>query len=1072
MQKHMNIRQTIAAAALAAVASLSLHAQADVDIDSLMAKMTLEEKVGQMNQLVGARLTGAQKNSGQAEKIRSGMVGSILNATGEDARGLQKIAVEESRLGIPLVFGLDVIHGYETCFPIPLAMASSWNLQSIEEACRIAATEASRDGISWTFTPMCDIARDPRWGRIAEGAGEDPYLGGEVAAAQVRGFQGNLDKDTDIAACVKHFALYGAPQAGRDYYTVDMSRQQMFNEYLWPYQAAINAGALTAMSSFNEFEGLPMTVHPYMLDTLLRNVMKFDGMLVTDYNAVKETISHGTSPDLRDASIKTAKAGVDMEMVSEGFSKYLADAVRSGLVSEATVDRACRRVLELKKKLGLFEDPYKYCRPDELVLNGSADNRAAARRIAAESIVLLRNEGPVLPLSKDVKIAVVGPLADQSLEMLGTWNVMPRAHTPVTLLEGLRTRFGEGNVKFARGCHVLDDRALETQISYNKDEASRGWDATPEKLRKEALAAAKKSDVIVAAMGELAEMSGEGSSRSDITIPEPQRELLKALVATGKPVVLVVMAGRPLVLDWEAENVDAIVYAWHLGSEAGNAVADVLSGEYNPSGRLTVTFPRNVGQIPIFYNHKNSGRPFGEFTPYKKYSSDYIDVVNAPLFYFGYGLSYGDVKYSDLSVPDREITIGEGFQVSVTLTNMSGVDLRETAQLYIRDKVASITRPVMELKGFQQVDLKAGESRKVTFTLDSGRMGFYGSDLKYRVEAGDFDIMVGPSADPRTQLKASVSLAALQNPISEQWYADPEAIIYGSECWIYPTWSQPFDEQLHFDAFSSKDLRNWTKHENILTRDGVNWIRRALWAPAAIMHDGRYYLFFSANDIHEGEHGGIGVAVADKPEGPYTDAIGEPLIGEIINGAQPIDQCVFKDDDGTIYMYYGGWKHCNMGILDGSLTRFIPFEDGTLFKEVTPENYVEGPFMLKRGGKYYFMWSEGKWRQSNYKVAYAISDSPFGPFRRIATILEGDPEIGTGAGHHSVIKGKGEDEYYIVYHRHPIGSTDGNNRVICIDRLEFAPDGTILPVRMTPSADTRLEALEADSATGSTSIKM
>lgn len=756
------MKKTIVAVISLLGASL-LHAQVNNTsefsrVDDLMARMTLEEKIGQMNQLVGPKLTGTQKNEGLEEKTRAGLVGSVLNTQGEHTARLQKIAVEESRLGIPLLFGLDVIHGYEVNFPIPLAMSCSWNMDSIEEACRIAGAEASRDGIAWTFTPMCDISRDPRWGRVAEGAGEDPYLGGKVAEAQVRGFQGDLSRNTDIAACVKHFALYGAPQAGRDYYTVDMSRQQMFNEYLWPYQAAVNAGALTAMSSFNEFEGLPLTVHPYMLNTLLRDVMGFKGMLVTDYNAIKETLKHGTSPDMRDASVKAAKAGVDMDMVSEGFITFLADAVREGSIDEAVIDRSCRRVLELKEKLGLFDNPYKYCRPEELSLNGSAENRAVARRMAAESIVLLRNEGELLPLHRGSRIAVVGPLADQSLEMLGTWNVMPRTHQPVTLLEGLQTCFGKENVRFARGCHVLENEALETRIAYQKDPAKRGWDVSDEKLAKDALKLAAKSDVIIAAMGELAQMSGEGSSRSDIHLPEPQRSFLRQLVATGKPVVLVVMAGRPLVLDWEAENVTAIVYAWHLGSEHGNAVADVLCGDVNPSGRLSITFPRSVGQIPIHYNHKNSGRPFGEFAEYRKYSSDYIDVVNAPLYYFGYGLSYGSVRYSDLKVSDRKPVMGDSLRVSVNVTNTSNWDIRETVQLYIRDRYASITRPVMELKGFKQVDIPSGKTIAVEFTLDTHDMGYYGSDLRYVVDPGRFDIMVGPCADSRSQLKTSIDL--------------------------------------------------------------------------------------------------------------------------------------------------------------------------------------------------------------------------------------------------------------------------------------------------------------------------
>lgn len=750
--KHLHTFFGIAALALQCVAAV---AQSNVDIDALMAKMTLEEKIGQMNQLVGPKLTGTEANEGIVEKIKAGHVGSILNMRGPEIEKFQKIAVEQTRLGIPIIFGLDVIHGYETCFPIPLAMASSWNMEAIEQASRIAGAECSRDGISWTFTPMCDISRDARWGRIAEGAGEDPYLAGEVAAAQVRGFQGDLTKPTDIAACVKHFALYGAAQAGRDYYTVDMSRQQMFNDYLWPYQAGINAGALTVMSSFNEFESLPITVHGYMLDTLLRDIMGFKGMLVTDYNAIKETLKHGTSATLEDASVKAANAGVDMEMVSEGFTKYLAAAVRDGRVSEEIVNRACRRALEVKKKLGLFENPYKYNRPQDMALNGCAENKAAARQVAAKSIVLLKNENDILPLSDNAKIALIGPLADQPLEMLGCWNVMPQNHQPVTLLEGLKTRFGASNVKFARGCYILEDAALEKRVSYHSDE-QRERNVPAEKLRKEALAIAKKCDVIVAAMGETALMSGEGASRTDITIPEPQRSLLKALVATGKPVVLVTMAGRPLVLDWEDANVGAIVNAWHLGSEAGNAIADVLSGDVNPSGRLTATFPRNVGQIPIFYNHKNSGRPTGEFAPYRKYQCSYIDVVNAPLYPFGYGLSYGKAEYSNLKLSADKVYVGEKINVSVDVRNSGKRDITETVQLYVRDLVGSITRPVAELKGFKQLTIKAGETAHVEMTLDTENLGFYNSALEYVIESGEFTVMVGPSSDKRTQLTAKL----------------------------------------------------------------------------------------------------------------------------------------------------------------------------------------------------------------------------------------------------------------------------------------------------------------------------
>ena len=702
------------------------------DIDSLMRVMTLEEKIGQMSQLVGPKLTGPEGSTEVERKVREGKAGSILNVRGEDARRLQKTAVEESRLGIPLVIGLDVIHGYETCFPIPLAMSCSWNPDEIENACRISGAEASRDGVAWTFTPMCDISRDPRWGRVAEGAGEDPYLGSLISAAQVRGFQGNLDKPTDIAACVKHFALYGAVQAGREYYTTDMSRVQMMNEYLPPYRAAVDAGALTVMTSFNEFEGIPMTVHPYMLDTLLRGRMGFEGMLVTDYTAIKETIQHGTSPDLEDAALKAARAGVDMEMVSEGFSTYLAAAVRDGRLDEAVVDRSCRRVLELKRRLGLFENPYKYNRPEEIPLNGSPENLAAARRMAAKSAVLLKNEG-VLPLAPGLKIAVIGPLADLGAEMVGAWAIRPKTHSPVSLLQGLEERFGEQNVRFEKGCGVFE---------------------SDERLKKDALKLAKKSDVVVAAMGELARMSGEGASLADVRLSAPQRALLSDLKALGKPVILVVMAGRPLVLEWESENTDAILYAWHPGSEAGRAVADLLSGDVNPSGRLSMTFPRSVGQIPIFYNHKNSGRPAEDFAPYHNRRSQYMDVINAPLYYFGHGLSYSEVTYSDLQVE----TGADCITASVTLSNGSERDATETVQLYIRDKAASITRPVAELKAFRQVEVPAKSCLRVDIPLEISNMGFFGSDLTYRVEPGVFEIMVGPSANPQTLLKCTCNI--------------------------------------------------------------------------------------------------------------------------------------------------------------------------------------------------------------------------------------------------------------------------------------------------------------------------
>ena len=732
-------------------------------VDRLMAQMTLEEKVGQLNQLTGKMLTGTQSNSGHEQKIRDGKVGSVLSISGAaTVRQMQRIAVEESRLGIPLVFGVDVIHGYNVTFPIPLAMSCSWDMEAVEKASRIAAIEASCNGVAWTFTPMCDIARDARWGRIAEGAGEDPYLGGEVAAAQVRGFQRDLSDSTDIAACVKHFALYGAPVAGRDYAASEMSRQQMFNEYLHPYHAAVKAGALTAMSSFNEFEGQPMSLNKYMLTDVLRDHMGFEGMLVTDYAAIEECLAHGAIADEYEGACKALEAGVDMDMVDEAFVENLVQAVRDGKVSEKLVDRSCRRVLELKERLGLFDDPYRFCREQQAkAIENNQEFLDEARRIAGECIVLLKNGGKLLPLKEGSRIAVVGPLGNAPYEMLGSWHCFNRSKTvkaiPVTVYEGLCNRFGAKNVSFSEGCRIFDDKAVVDKLSQGKTVFA--YDRSEASLRREALSAARRADVIVAAMGELAYMSGEGCSRSDITIPAGQRALLKELVATGKPVVLLVMAGRPLVLDWEAENVQAIVNAWQLGAQAGNAVADVLSGDVNPSGRLTTTFPRSVGQIPIYYNHKNTGRPNADNAPYKRFKSCYCDVVNGPLYYFGYGLSYSDIEYSGLTLSADSLAARSlPLEVKVTLTNRSDRDAVEVAQLYIRDKVASSTRPVKELKGFRRVAVPAGRSVEVSFTLDEESLGFYNHDLQFVTEPGEFDIMAGPSSDDAALLKTGFKL--------------------------------------------------------------------------------------------------------------------------------------------------------------------------------------------------------------------------------------------------------------------------------------------------------------------------
>jgi len=752
-------------AAIVLLSILTFSCAPKDSIDSLMRKMTLEEKIGQLNQITSGQLTGTTGNSNQNEKIRDGQVGCIINLTGAARiREMQRIAVEESRLGIPLLFAYDVIHGYNEAFPIPLAMSCSWDIDGIERACRIAATEASASGVCWNFAPMCDIARDPRWGRIAEGAGEDPYLGGCISAAQVRGFQGALDDSTCIASTVKHFALYGAPVAGRDYAASEMSRQQMFNEYLQPYQKALEAGALSTMSSFNEYEGLPITLNKYMLTDVLKKRIGFEGLLVTDYKAIKECIAHGAVEDMLEGSVKAIKAGVDMDMVDEAFLNNLAEAVSRGLVKESEIDRCCRQVLKLKERLGLFENPYKFCREEEEAMyETTRPFRSESRTIAAESIVLLKNDGDVLPLREGSRIALVGPLGNLPKEMLGAWYTRcqgreeGRVSDPVSLYEGLCTRFGSKNVSFSIGSRVIEDRHVIRQLAQTTE--GMGLERSEESLLAEALRNARNADVIVAAMGEFAYMSGEGCSRADITIPECQRKLLRELVKIGKPVVLVTMAGRPLVLDWESENVPAIVNAWHLGSEAGDAIADILSGDVNPSGRLTVSIPRMVGQIPVFYNHKNTGRPIGDHEKFRRYMSCYCDCLNSPQYPFGYGLSYSKISYSDLALSADSLSISEmPLKVTATITNESDRDAVEVAQLYIHDKAASITRPVKELKRFARVNVPAGQSTTVEFELCAEDLGFVGYSLDFVIEPGDFDIMVGANSDNSALLKKQFKL--------------------------------------------------------------------------------------------------------------------------------------------------------------------------------------------------------------------------------------------------------------------------------------------------------------------------
>ena len=747
--KHFVRRMQAFAASLVVVAA-GLQAQKaprDMDrfIDQLMKKMTLEEKIGQLNlPVTGEITTGQAKSSDVAKRIRNGEVGGLFNLKGvERIREVQRQAVEESRLGIPLLFGMDVIHGYETIFPIPLGLSCTWDMKAIEESARIAAVEASADGISWTFSPMVDVSRDPRWGRVSEGNGEDPFLGAAIARAMIRGYQGkDMSRNDEIMACVKHFALYGASEAGRDYNTVDMSRQRMFNEYMLPYQAAVEAGVGSVMASFNEVDGVPATGSKWLMTDVLRKQWGFDGFVVTDYTGINEMIDHGMG-DQQTVAALALNAGVDMDMVSDAFSGTLKKSVEEGKVSAAAIDAACRRILEAKYKLGLFDDPYKYCdvnRPKKQIF--TKEHRAIARKTASESFVLLKNEG-VLPLSKKGTIAVVGPLANTRSNMPGTWSVAAVLDNAPSLVEGLREVVGDrAKVVTAKGSNLIGDADYEKRATMFGRELHRD-NRTDRELLDEALKVAAGADVIVAALGESSEMSGESSSRTNLEMPDVQRALLQELLKTGKPVVLVLFTGRPLVLTWEEEHVPAILNVWFGGSEAAYAISDVLFGDVNPSGKLTATFPQNVGQIPLFYNHKNTGRPLQEGRWFEKFRSNYLDVSNEPLYPFGYGLSYTTFAYSDIHLSSTEMSADGELTATVTVTNTGSRDGAEVVQLYIRDLVGSVTRPVKELKGFEKIFLKAGESCKVSFSITPELLKFYNYDLQFVCEPGDFDVMIG-----------------------------------------------------------------------------------------------------------------------------------------------------------------------------------------------------------------------------------------------------------------------------------------------------------------------------------------
>ena len=713
-------------------------------VDELMSKMTVQEKIGQLNLLPSGDIqTGVSENSSISDAIRQGRLGAILNLKGVDnIRKVQKMAVEESRLGIPIIFGMDVIHGYETIFPIPLALACSWDIPAIEQSARIAAKEATADGLCWTYSPMVDISIDPRWGRVAEGAGEDPFLGSRIAEAMVRGYQGDLSCRDQLMACLKHYALYGGSEAGRDYNTVDMSRIRMYNQYFPPYKAAVEAGVGSVMSSFNTVDYVPATANKWLLTDVLRQQWKFDGFVVTDYGAINEMMNHGMGNQQQVAAL-ALKAGTDMDMCSEAFTATLEKSLLEGKVTMAHIDLACRRVLEAKYKLGLFADPYRYCDKSRRATDiYTQEHRQAARQLATETFVLLKNDH-VLPLRKQGIIALIGPLADSKNNVPGSWAPTATYQYP-TLREGMqRALQGKATLLYAQGSNICRDSVLQADGSFYRS-IPRGNDA---KMKQQALEIAGKADVIVCAMGELQEMSGECASRSNLELFDVQRELLEELLKLGKPLVLLNFAGRPTVLSWEQQHVPAILNVWFAGSETGDAICDVLFGDKAPSGKLTMSMPQNMGQIPIYYNHLNTGRPVEEGTKkFVKFQSNYLDVRNEPLYPFGYGLSYTTFEYSDITLSSNQMKENETITASVTVKNTGNCAADEVVQLYIRDVVGTISRPVKELKGFKRIHLNAGESQTISFTITPDLLRFYDYQLDYVIEPSDFDIMIGPNS--------------------------------------------------------------------------------------------------------------------------------------------------------------------------------------------------------------------------------------------------------------------------------------------------------------------------------------
>jgi len=713
--------------------SFSFAQNFETKVDSLMKLMTLQEKIGQTVMYSGGwAVTGPTLSANNETYIKQGDVGAMLNVyTAEGTRNLQKMAVEETRLGIPLLFGYDVIHGFKTVFPINLGLAASWDMADVQLSSRIAAEEASASGIHWTFAPMVDIARDPRWGRISEGAGEDVFLGQKMAKAYVKGFQGDdLTKANTILACAKHFVGYGAAQAGRDYHTVNMGEGELRNVYLPPFKAAIDAGAETFMTAFNELNGVPASGNKFIFREILRDEWGFKGLVVSDYTAITEMIAHGFAKDAKDAARLAINAGVDQDMMSNAYRLYLKDLVDDGQVDEAYINDACRRVLMAKYKLGLFEDPYRYCNANlEKETIYKKEFLQAARHSAAISSVLLKNDKSVLPLNSKQSIALIGPLAKDKENILGNWAAAgDRKGKAISVFEGITSYLNVTDINYAKGCEIegADDLGFQAAID-----------------------AAKTSDVVVMILGEDYDMSGEAASRSSITLPGQQTMLLKRIRAAvpNKKIVLVLMNGRPLDLSEPSELADAILEAWFPGTMGGYGIADVLFGAYNPSAKLPVTFPRNLGQVPIYYNMKNTGRPIPKNNPKEDYKSNYIDVANTPLYPFGFGLSYTSFEYSGFKLSSNSLSLQDSLTASANITNSGQYDGHEIVQLYLHDKVASVTRPVKELKGFEKVFLKKGESKTVSFTISAEDLKFYNNEMIYGVEPGAFEIAIAPSSD-------------------------------------------------------------------------------------------------------------------------------------------------------------------------------------------------------------------------------------------------------------------------------------------------------------------------------------